>query len=349
MKRGQKEQKAPTLNPNSIRATLEEVYNSDKTQQKANLRQRIDRALIDSKPAEYAPLTSNVDSLKSGQLSPEALKEIVSDMASTKRDLTKESNKKEDRNQARIAELEARYEKLKARREAESNLANQIKTAQKVVNDKLREDWKITKEKYAELVSAHKKSENKKEKLETEGINSFLQMLNDLTKDAIKFVRIHNLFAKMITESLNEFTQRFNDKMEEVDVIFQSFSLGRFLMSFSRRENLPATPYLTDYINSIVTARDCSINTASKERMREIFVNFMLSSVDCLLILCNGASTRLTFDDMLCYYTTVYSHMFGRDQSFVDLMSRYNKEIEESSHKKKEADDSSAEESPASQ
>jgi hypothetical protein len=339
MKQGQqKEKKVPTLNPSHIRSTLEEVYNSERNQQKTNLKLRIDRALIELKPAEYEPLTSQVDSLKSQQLTSDALKEIVSDMASTKRDLTKESNKKEDRNQARIAELEGRYEKLKTRREAESKLAADVRAAQKVVNDKLKEDHKIVKEKFNELCAAHKKSENKKEKMETEGVNTFLQMLIDLNHESIKFIRVHNLFVKVINDSIDEFTRRFNEKMDEVDTIFQSFSLGKFMLSFSRRENLPQTQYLTDYINNIVTSKDCSINTASKERMREIFVNFMLSSVDCVIILYNGSSTRVTFNDTLSYYATAYHHMFGKDSSFTELVTRYCKELEEVIKKKGEDD-----------
>lgn len=336
LKRAPREPKVPTLNPNHVRLTLEEVYNNDKNEQKVNLKKRINRALIDEKPAEYTPLTDAVNALKSKQLSPEALKEIVSDMSCTKRDLTKESNKKEERNQARIGELETRYEKLKARKDAETALAAEIKAAQKVVDDKLKEDNKILKEKFVEMCAAHKKSENKKEKMETEGTFTYLQMFADLTRDSIKFIRVHNLFVKIINEALNEFTTRFNEKMDEVDAIFQSFPLGKFLLSFCRHENLPATQYLTDYINCIVTSKDCSINTASKERIRSIFVNFMLSTVDCMLILCGGLSTRVTYDDMLSYYATSYYHMYGKDQVFSDLIARYTRELEEVIHKKKD-------------
>lgn len=355
LKRAPREPKVPVLNPNHIRLTLEEVYNNDKNEQKINLKKRINRALLDSKPAEYNPLTEKVNSLKSTQLSPEALKEIVTDMACTKRDLTKENNKKEERNQARIGELESRYEKLKARKEAEAELAAQVKAAQKVVDDKLKEDNKIIKDKFTEMCAAHKKSDNKKEKMETEGTFTFLQMLNDLTRDSIKFIRVHNLFVKVINECLNEFTTRFNEKMEEVDTIFQAFPLGKFMLTFSKHENLPVTQYLTEYIHCIVTSKDCSINNASKERMREIFVNFMLSSVDCMLILCNGLSTRVTYNDMLSYFDTSYYHMYGKDASFTDLIARYTKELNEVIHKKKDGSDeegdeeSPAEEQPASQ
>lgn len=331
------------LNPNSIRLTLEEVYNDERHKQKLDLKNRINRALVDSNPAGYSPLTSKVDELKSQSLSPEALKEINSDINAVKRDLNRENNKKEEKNQVRIAELETRYEKLKARRDAESALSAQIKEAQKLVDAKLKEDNKIAKDKYTELCKAHKESENKKEKLETDGINALLQMTNDLTKESIKFIKIHNLYTMIVNDTLEEFTRRFNEHVEEVDPILQSFPLGKFLLSFSRREQLVDTPYLTTYINQIVTLKDCSINTIYKERLREVFVNFMLYSLDCMLVLCDGLTTRITFGDMLCYFATAYFHRFGKDQSFTDLLAHYKVKLNEVIHKKKDSDESGEE------
>ena len=67
------------------------------------------------------------------------------------------------------------------------------------------------------------------------------------------------------------------------------------MLSFNKRETLVETEYLTTYISDIVAREDCSINGLYKDRLREVFVNFMLRSVDCMLILCNNETTRLTF------------------------------------------------------
>jgi len=330
----------PVLNPNHIRITLEEVYNHENQLQRTDLKNRINRALMDANPGAYAPLVSKVDSLKSQAMSPAALKELVSDLAASKRDLTRENNKKEDKNQARIAELDLRVTKLETQRNNETTLATQIKEAEKQVAAKLREDNKIARDKYADLCKAHKESENRKEKMETDGINSLLQMTGDLVKDSIKFIKIHNLYTMVVNDVLNEFTRRFNEHVDEVDNILKSFPLGKFLLSFSRRDKLVETDYLATYINEIVTLGDCSINAIYKERLREIFVNFMLYAVDCMLVLCNNETTRLTFGDMLCYFNTVYFHQYGKDQSLVDLLAQYRVKLNEVIHKKKDGEES---------
>lgn len=344
-----KSPKDPFLNPNHVKTTLEEVYNCERHKQKVDLKARINRALIDAKPGEYAPLTTQVDSLKSKSMSPSALKDLIHDIASTKRELTRENGKKEERNQGRIADLEARLNKLNDQKNAESALSTQIREAQKCVDAKLREDNKIARDKYAELCKAHKESENRKEKMETDGINALLQMTTDTIKESIKFIKIHTLYTLVIEDVLEEFTRRFNEHVDEVDTILRSFPLGRFLLSFSRREPLAETEYLKTYIDDIVALRDCSINTNYKERLREVFVNFMLTAVDCMLVLCNNTTTRLTFGDMIAYFSTVYFHQFGRDQSFTDLMNQYNTKLSEVVHKKKGGEEEApAEENPES-
>lgn len=343
--KGSNAPKTPVLNPNSIKTTLEEAYNDERHKQKLDIKNRINRFILDANPAAYGPLTAKVDSLKSQAMSPGELKELVGDIAAVNRDLARENKKKEEKNQIRIADLEARLEKLKVRRDAESALTAQIKEAQKVVDAKLKEDNKIAKDKFMELCKSHKASENKKEKMETDGVNTLFQMTNDLIKDSIKFIKIHNLYTMIVNDVLAEFTRRFNEHVEEVDVILQQFPLGRFLLSFSHRESNLNTEYLTTYINEVVTLQDCSINTLYKERLREVFVNFMLAAIDCLLILANGITTRITFGDMLCYFTTAYFHRFGRDQSFTDLMTQYTTKLNEVVHKKK-VEETSAEETP---
>jgi len=318
----------PTLNPNLIKATLEEYYNTEQAKVRDEIRAKIDRTLMESKPEEYAPLTKQVDALMSQQLNETDYKKLVSDISNARKNLHKEE-KKEEKVPAVIADLKAEVDRLVERREAEATLKTNIRKAKEEVANKLKADNKTAKEKYSELCREHRKSENKKDKLVTSGLDSLYQQLSDNLRDFTKFIKCHNLYAMMITDAVNEFIERFCKTVQEVDEILASFPLGRFMLSFHAKElaTLPDTSYLTTFIQSLVVQRDCSLSASYRERLREVFTNFMLVGVDCLVILYNSRSSRIAYEDMIAYFLSLNNYQHGFDQVFNDQMTGYLKTI----------------------
>lgn len=319
----------PVLNANKIKLTLEEHYNSAQAKERADLKAKISRSLMETNSGEYAPLIRQLDTLNSQKLNENDHKKLASDISNARKELHKEEKKGEDRVPAVIEEINAKIQALIDKRDSETKLKTDIRKAQDAINEKLRLDGKAAKARYSALYKEHRESENKNKKMETTGIDSLYQMLGDNLRDFTRFIKCHTLYAMMITDALNEFVERFSKSVQEVDDIMASFPLGRFMLSFYPKDKatFPDTSYLSTFIQESVTLKDCSLNAAYRERLREIFTNFMLVGVDCLVLLYNNRSTRIAYEDMVAYFLSVNHQRFGADQVFTDTMSNYIKAI----------------------
>jgi hypothetical protein len=326
--------KVPALNSNDIKNTLEQLYNLEHSNTKNDIKNSIAAELKAAHPEVYGPLEESVRSLNEKRMKKEEFTNLSGRITSTKRDVNKEK-KKTPIDESRVSDLEASLSALSLQRENENKLITECKEAQKRLDERLHADNKAAKTAYDTLVKEHRQGENKKETLVLTGINLLYQKLATNSKNFTKFIKCHNLYALMVTQVLDDFVNRFNEMGGSVDEIMATFPLGRFMLSFARRPELPETPYMLNYINSLINFRECSINKTCKERLQEIFVNFIVMGVDCLNILFGKESNRLPYDDMINYFLSVYYQHFGRDESFETLMRGYSQTIQDMKKKKK--------------
>lgn len=327
--------KTPTLNSNDVKNTLEHLYNHEHASMKTDIKARITATLKAAHPEVYGPLEQSVNDLNARRMSQDDFKGLSQRITTTKRDVAKEK-KKTPADDSRVADLEASLNALSLQRDNENKLVTEHREAQKRLDERLQADNKAAKEAYNALVKEHRQGEHKKDPLELSGINLLYRELSENAKNFTKFIKCHNLYTLMITQALDEFVNRFNENVGTVDEILAMFPLGRFMLSFARRSELPETPYMLNYVTAIVNSRECSINKTCKERLQEVFVNFIVMGVDCLNILFGKGSNRLPYDDMINYFLSVYYQHFGRDQVFEDLMSGYSRTIQDMKKKKKE-------------